>query len=97
MSATRSSTESSSNGHTHVPKIACAMAGVPPPGAPPSRSTVAPEKSGSRSEASRAVVAAPSTAPTTRCQAGVSISACGPIGARVSMSAKSTSTTMAPT
>ncbi len=95
MSATSSSTESSSKGQTHVPKTAWATWGVVVVGV--SRSAVAPEKRGSSSDASSAVVAPPSTAPAIRCQRGVSISAWGPIGARVSIRAKSTSTTMAPT
>ncbi len=93
ISATRSSRESSSNGHTHEPNSWMAIPVV----SPDLVARTSPPRAGNRTAASSAAVPAPITAAAIRWTAPELCWGLLPMGARVSMSAKSTSTTTAPT
>jgi len=91
--AMRSSSESSSKGHTQAPNNWVAIALV----SPALDERTSPPRAGNRTATSIAVVLAPITAAAIRWTALEDCSGLRPMGARVSMSAKSTSTTTAPT
>src|SRR5665811_705399 len=85
INAMRSNTESSSKGHTQAPKSWVAIALVSPVWA----DRTSPPRAGSRTPASKAVVPAAMTAAAIRWTALEECSGLRPMGARVSMSAKS--------
>src|SRR5580765_136263 len=91
-SAPRSSTDSSSKGQTQVPKRSRASWPLAT-----SRRSTGPPARGSRTASRSVAVPAPTRAASPRWASEVVCSLLGPIGARVSMSAKRTRTTIAPT